>query len=774
MNEHISAPASLQIAAGTPLCGGTYTIQRRLGGGKYAEVYLAIDQDIERTSGGESRVAIKIPRPTYWHHDEALKRLKREGTLQKTEALGRHNKIVNVVEMETVPLSAEGMRMTVVPVLVMEYVEHITLAEYLQQYGGVAPPDETFATIVGQLGYALDWIHTRDPGVVHRDLAPHNILLRCAEREGDGTGLLTERDDFVQLSDFGLAFTESESRITQEDEYERRGVAANLCYASPQILYGERPTAQDDIYSFGALVFKMLTGGLAFPCSRLNTEKNLWDYARLVKETPVIFPEPEAISEDIQNIIIRAMARNRHERYAQASEMTTALQSALHQWDAFQRTSDVTAIFTDTVKPTEDVSPDGEQPATPPGPSPPPPERRPVKKTTPEEPSQPLLVRLAKSAWGCLAKGIGLLMLIGLGLTILLALAIGAVTQGWLNRENANASAPHLTPISESGAYVTPTPLEPSPQTPDADASEDTPTPASDPVLTEAPAPTGNAVEATPDPVTLQAQAEGVDFAYVSQGGDASRFMAAPTTDEAPDFPLFRASDPLAEPAWSPNAELLAYVSAVDGVSSVHVTDGLTARRISPNSVEEHWPTWSRDGNRLIVATREGEASHLSHINLDTGTHEPLTGPYFNAWAPAWAPTEDYVAFISDMAGPSDVYLLPLGDLDHPPINVSRSGDVEQDAPAWAPDGKWLIYATDEGLRWVSIENAEPGTPHIFTKNGRDRAPCFLNAREVLFQRTSAAGTVSVFKGRLGNATQTRMVDHAAWPTCRPSSFIVP
>jgi serine/threonine protein kinase len=774
MNEQKSAPASLQLLSGAFLCDGKYRLKRRLGGGKYAEVYLAIDQDIERTSGGESRVAIKIPRPTYWHHDEALNRLKREGNLQKTSALGRHNKVVSVVDMKVVPLSAEGIRPTNVPVLVMEYVEHITLAEYLQRHGSVAPPDETFATLIKQLGHALDWIHTHDPGVIHRDLAPHNILLRCAKRAGEGTVLLTERDDFVQLSDFGLAFTESESRITQEDEYERRGVAANLCYASPEILYGERPTVQADIYSFGALVFKMLTGGLAFPCSRLNTEKNLWDYARLVKETPVIFPDPEAISKDIQDIIIKAMAKKRSERYAQASKMTAALQDALYRWDAFQRTFDLNVSSTVPVEPAEDVSSDGEQPQTPPGPSPPPTQRQPVEKTTPDEPSQPFLARLAKRAWGCLVKGIGLLMLIGLGLTILIALVIGALTQGWLNREDANASAPHLTPISESGAYVTLTPIDPSLQTPDAGATGDTSTPASEPVLTEAPVPTRNASEVTSDPVTLQAQAEGVDFAYVSQRGDAPRFMAVPTTDEAPDFPLFHTSDPLGEPAWSPNAELLAYVLTADDVPGVHVTDGLTTRRISPTGVEEHSPTWSRDGNRLIVDTREGETSHLSHINLDTGTHEPLTGPYFNAWAPAWAPTEEYVAFVSDMEGSSDVYLLLLADLDRSPINVSRSGDVEHDAPAWAPDGKWLIYATTEGLRWVSIENAEPGTPHIFTENGRDRAPCFLNEREVLFQRTSAAGTVSVFKGRLGNATQQRLVDHAAWPTCGPGSFTAP
>jgi serine/threonine protein kinase len=764
MNEPLSTQESLHLSAGASLCNDQYVVKQRLGGGKYAEVYLAIDRRIEGTDGGEPRVAIKIPRPKYWENEEARQRLRREGRLQRAEHLGRHNKIVSVLRTDTLTQSTTGRQAAQVPLLVMEYVEHITLDDYLRRHGGAAPLDETFATMMGQLASALDWIHTNNPCIVHRDLAPHNILLRCTRDEA-GSHLLVQRDDFVQLTDFGLAFVESERRITQDDQYERRRIAANLCYASPEILYGEPPTAQDDIYSLGALTFRMLTGRLAFPCRQLSTERDLWDYAQLVEETPVMFPDPEAVPDTVQEIVIQAMAKTRSERYKRAREMADDLRSALQPPRTLAAAVPVPVAGPEVE---DDASANGEKDNTP------------LASLTPsatddaetddaetgdseiddseadasaadaEEMSK--LGRGLKKLWGCLARLIGLTLVLGLALTLVTALVVGALVKDWPNRDKPETPAVQLTPVTGSDTYLTPTASSP------GEAETEGPT---TPPITQ---PAGISPNTSP----LESQAERVDYAYVSQTGTPMDLIGAPVTGETSEPSIFRAGSALREPAWSPTADLLAYVSEEDGAPGIYVTDGLTSRRLSPDGVEEHWPTWSQDGQRMLVATHEGESSHLSHIELNTGTHEPLTGPYFNAWAPAWSPQEAYVAFISDMEGASDLYLLSLEDLDRSPVNLSQSGDVKRDQPAWAPDGKWIIYATTEGLRWVSIENTAPGTPHRFTENGRDRGPCFLNEREILFERRSASGTVSLYKGRLGNTTPQRLVDHAAWPTCRP------
>jgi hypothetical protein len=573
----------------------------------------------------------------------------------------------------------------------------------------------------------------------------------------------------VQLTDFGLAFVETERRITQ-DEYERKRIAANLRYASPEILYGEIPTAQDDIYSLGALIFKMLSGRLAFPCNHLHTEEELWEYARLVDETPVIFPSPESIPEAVQDIVIKAMAKKRHERYERAREMTEALQDALHEWDRFQSTARASLPPTAPVSPTENPTSEQKSSSTQPDTTQQK-EKVTLEQARPEQvsstsSSQPLLIRGVKKVSGCLVRFIGLTMLLGLGLIFVSALLISALTKNWPARNNATSSPQaQLTPISTADTHATTVP--PATDDPTADVSLTSPTPTNQPILTEAPQPTTQSTNSNLSPDMLAVQAEHVDFAYV-KNENPQRFMGISTRDEESDFSLFQANNSLEEPAWSPNNDLLAYVSTRDGLPGVYVTDGLTTRSLSPPGVEEHWPTWSQDGKSLLVATHEDGTSHLTRIELESGAHEPLTGPYFNAWAPAWSPTEEYIAFVSDMEGKPDVYLLSLRDLDRPPVNVSQSGNVKQEAPAWAPDGKWLIYATTEGLRWVSIENAEPGTPYEFTNNTHDRSPCFLNERQILFERTSAAGTVSIFKGRLGNATPQRIVDHATWPTCKP------
>jgi serine/threonine protein kinase len=735
-------------------------VQRYLGGGKYAEVHLATDRDLEATDGGDPRVAIKVLRPDYWQDEEAIERLQREGWLQRTERLGSHNKIVRVLrESVTEPLvSPLDGRAVAVPLLIMEYVEHVTLEEYLRKHGGVAPVDDVLLSIVQQLGSALDWIHSRDQRVIHRDLASHNVMLRSARHEEGPLTLLSGQEDFVQLSDFGLAFVEGEEPITQD---RRDRIAANLRYASPQILYGAVPTVQDDIFSFGALVYKMLVGHLPFPGGKLETIEDLWDYAELVGERPVMFPDPDAIDEAVEEILIRALDSEREKRYASAGEMKDALIGALTRWREPERAAGVSppVAAEDTpsssgalavpVLRTEDASPPAEG-------------RRTESAREAAEQSEETGKGSKKVRGCCLWRFVGLLALVGL---VVALLVVGAVARWWpLTGAREGTPTVQLQPItSDSGGPVeTQLPPEDDPQ-----ASPATATAEGVPALL-----TPEVSPAQPNPTdvpaaALENQVEGVKFAYVTRSGGETLLMAQPRADGEPGYPLVREAGDLRSPVWSPNDDLLAYVIGAGEDAAVYVTDGITTRRLSPPGLSEGWPSWSRDGNALVVATQDGEGSHLSYIDVASGDHAPLTGSLFNAWAPAWSPTEDSIAFVSDIEGAQDLYLWSLEAPDRSPVNVSRTGDVVRDSPAWAPDGKWLIYATSGGLRWVSVENMEPGTPRTFTESGQDRAPCFLNEREVLFQRTSGAGTVSIYQGRLGNAAQERLIDSALWPVCR-------
>lgn len=708
------------LCNGDTLKQGRYEIHRLIGSGKYAQVYEVIDRRMAST-GGDGRVAIKILHAEYATDEEVQQRLAREGRLQKHEALGRHPNVVAVLETGSYsyPSRDEG-RTVQLPFLVMEYIEHITLWEYLDQYQGGVPVDGILLTVIRQLANALDWIHAYDQGVIHRDLADHNILLRCRQ-EAHGCVLLNQRDDFLQLTDFGLAFSQNEGTITHN---RLDHIAANLHYAAPEILYGETPAPQDDLYSFGVLIYRLLVHQYPFPLGDLKSQEDLWDYAELVKARPVTFPDPEAIPENVQDCLIKAMAKTRANRYSSAREMADELIPALQAWKP-QAASGPTASPRPTPEFRPAILPSGANETAKPASA----SKKPRRKR-----------------WGCLTRTLTLIALLALAITALVA---GAISR-WL----------------PWGAKMTPFPtvqLQPvGPPGNAGDGVEATSAPTL--VAVTAPTPMPEATQTT----SGWAQASGLAFAYVSYAGGAADVTGQPGTGDAVEQFLFRGEGKLQHLVWAPGGDLLAYVSDVEGVPGVYVTDGISVRRLSPDGVTERWPTWRPDGDALAVTTEAEERAYLSLVDVASGEHAPLTGPDFNAWAPAWSPDGDVMAFVSDMGEGLDVYALSLMDMDRAPVNISRSGDAVADAPAWSPDGSWLVYATAEGLRWASVENLEPGTPHVFTQNGQDRAPCFLNDREILFQRTSGAGTVNIYRARLGNATQQRVVDNAAWAACHP------
>lgn len=712
-HEHVLRP-------GDTLCDKSYVTQRFVGRGKYAQVYAAEDARMRDTDGGDARVAIKILHPEYARNTEARQRLKREGDLQKYEALGRHRNIVTVLADGVHSYRDPDTKQPVhLPFLVMEYVTHKTLCDYLQEHPSGVPIDATLIEITQQLGNALAWIHTHSQQVVHRDLADHNILLRC-KRDARGNLQFQPGEGFVQITDFGLAFAHPATTITQD---RTNHIAANLNYASPEILHGAIPTAQDDLYSFGVLMYRLLTGQYPFLCK----PDDLQDLVDAVSYRPVMFPDPDAIPDPVQDCLIKAMAKKRKDRYASAREMTEALITALEQW---QKTLPALVHKAKAARPTA-VSP------------------RPSQKPETQSPSagtassaSPPVSKPKKPPRKILGCWVWVLRITFLMTGMLLCLIVSWVG-GWIR------GTPLATPTSQL-------PLN----TPEV--IHGTPVPPVDPIPT--------LVVTTPPSSHAPGWETVTDlaFAYISYHEGVSNITGSPRETTLPHRALFSEEGQIEHLTWSPDGDLLAYTSDADGEPAVYVADGLSTRRLSPPGVTQRWPAWRPDSQALVVSTETTHYTHLTLIDMLSGQPTPLTGAYFNAWAPAWSQTDDYLAFVADIGEGQDVYVLALNDLDRAPVNISRTGDVLIDTPAWAPDGKWIVFATANGLRWVGIENLAPGTPHTFTHHGQDRAPCFIGAREILFQRTSGAGTVSIYQGQLGNEIQQRVVAQAAWPACRP------
>ncbi|MBE6795254.1 MAG: Stk1 family PASTA domain-containing Ser/Thr kinase [Ruminococcaceae bacterium] len=260
---------------------GRYEIQDIIGVGGMAVVYKAYDNIDDRI------VAVKVLKDEFLANEEFRRRFKNES---KAIAVLSHPNIVKVFDVSF------GDRLQYI---VMEYIEGITLKEYIEKRGVIDWNEALFFII--QILRALQ--HAHDKGIVHRDVKPQNIMLL-----ENGT---------IKVADFGIArFSHSETRTVTEK------ALGSVHYMSPEQAKGELTDEKADIYSVGVALYEMLTGKLPFdsdtPVSvalmQINNEPEL----------------PRTINEKIpvgfEQITMKAMQKNVRDRYQTAAEMLLDLE----------------------------------------------------------------------------------------------------------------------------------------------------------------------------------------------------------------------------------------------------------------------------------------------------------------------------------------------------------------------------------------------------------------------------------------------------------------
>ncbi len=255
---------------------GRYQIQELIGIGGMANVYKGFDPVENRV------VAIKILREEYHQNEEFLRRFRNES---KAIALLGHPNIVKVYD---VSLSDR------MPSIVMEYIDGITLKDYIEQRGAI--PWKEAVHFAVQVLRALQ--HAHDNGVVHRDVKPQNTMLL--------------RDGTLKLTDFGIARFSRAASHTLTDH-----AIGSVHYISPEQARGETADQKSDIYSVGVLLFEMLTGRLPF-----DAESPVAVAVKQIETTPPRLRElnPE-IPEGLEEITARAMEKEPGRRYHSAAEM---------------------------------------------------------------------------------------------------------------------------------------------------------------------------------------------------------------------------------------------------------------------------------------------------------------------------------------------------------------------------------------------------------------------------------------------------------------------
>lgn len=266
---------------------GLYEVRELIGTGGMANVYKAVSLGQNGPVPAGTVVAVKVLRPEFMHDPDLVHRFKNES---KAISLLNHPNIVKVYDV-----SVDDK----LQYIVMEYVDGMTLREYLNKRGGKLTSRET-VHFVSQILQALE--HAHQNGVVHRDIKPQNIMLLDNGQ--------------LRMMDFGIA------RISRAENQLLSGKAmGSVHYISPEQARGDVTDAKSDIYSVGVMMYEMLSGQLPFESGNVVEVaiKQISDKPRPLAEiAPTL---PRALVE----ITERAMAKLPENRYASAQEMLDAL-----------------------------------------------------------------------------------------------------------------------------------------------------------------------------------------------------------------------------------------------------------------------------------------------------------------------------------------------------------------------------------------------------------------------------------------------------------------
>ncbi len=262
---------------------GRYLIESLIGVGGMANVYKG--RDIR--TGNE--IAVKVLKEEFLGNEELVRRFKNES---KAISILDHPNIVKVYDVSVTDQ---------LQYIVMEYIDGITLKEYLKQRGGALTWKEVvhFAT---QVLSALEHAHSK--GIVHRDVKPQNIMLQA--------------DGSIKMMDFGIArFSRAQSQTISDK------AIGSVHYISPEQAKGDHTDARTDIYSVGVMLYEMLSGKLPFDGTG-TVSIAIMQISEKPKPLAEVAPN---VPEGLRQITEKAMEKDPAARYQSAAEMLAAIKA---------------------------------------------------------------------------------------------------------------------------------------------------------------------------------------------------------------------------------------------------------------------------------------------------------------------------------------------------------------------------------------------------------------------------------------------------------------
>jgi len=342
---------------------GRYRLVRRIGVGGMAEVYEA---ELQASEGFTKRVALKLLLPHLQEDQAIVNSFIDEANIAVQLS---HPNIVDVYDFGVV----DGAHY-----LAMEHIDGWDLRELLRRNPqGIRPPAAAY--ILHELSLALDYIHTRVPPVIHRDVTPHNVF--CTQ------------DGHIKLGDFGVAKAAARLTFTAAGQ-----IKGKLAYLAPEQASGDPVTPRTDVYAAGLILFELLTG------QRLNSATNEVELIRNARRPEVRRPSTvNAAAAPLDELTLRLLEWHPSARMPSAALLAEALQRylgnhpfdamALHAWvgQLAQGSRAGAQDATTTANPTEALTRPFDRVVTATAPSTPP--TRPTQPIEWEEPAPPSPLR---------------------------------------------------------------------------------------------------------------------------------------------------------------------------------------------------------------------------------------------------------------------------------------------------------------------------------------------------------------------------------------------
>lgn len=263
-----------------------YEIIKTIGEGGMANVYLANDTILDR------KVAIKVLRGDLSNDEKFIRRFKREALSVSNLS---HPNIVEVYDVG----EEDGNYY-----IVMEYIDGKTLKQLLQKRGALTLNE--VIDIMTQLTDGLS--HAHEAYIIHRDIKPQNIMI--------------EDNGLIKITDFGIAMALNSTQLTQTNS-----VMGSVHYLPPEQANGKGSTIKSDIYSLGILMYELLTGSVPF---KGDTAVEI-ALKHMKEKVPSIRKQNPTIPQSVENIVLKATAKNPKNRYDSVKDMYKDLQTALQR-----------------------------------------------------------------------------------------------------------------------------------------------------------------------------------------------------------------------------------------------------------------------------------------------------------------------------------------------------------------------------------------------------------------------------------------------------------